>query len=680
MERQLTRTSKIERKLNLREDLVCILPALVVVAVLVIWTCMDGGFQPTVWYPGTVLILALLALMFYVRSLNWQRLSITVRIAVLSLLLYTLWNYLSILWAQDKGPAWDGANRTLLYLLIFVLFACWAYRPRAAALILGCWTSASFVIATVILVRLPHIQSQTLFIGERLAEPAGYTNAAAAGWMMAFWPALLLASQRMVPYFFRGIFAGGAVILFDVTLLSQSRGMLFASIIVFILLFVVVRQRVRLLVTMIPIVAGIFATAPALLDVSQELREQPNDVVLNSVASPVILAACLVGIVIMIAGVGEKYLPLKSSFLAKAHHVIGAFGLSATLIGLIVTLAIIGNPVQHVQSGWSSFKRGYTIKDNHEDMRLTAGLGSDRYDLYRVGFSNFTRHPLIGIGSDNFALPYLIEGRSDEQPRYPHSLELRALLQTGLIGASLLLLAIGAACVGALLAIRRLTSFGAALASGGLLVFVYWLVHGSVDWFWEFPSLGGSAFAMLGLACGLLPQRPLASISTNFSGSYLKHMLAGGLAVAFIIAGVVLVLPWFAARDVQDASQNWPTNPAAAYRQLERSAHLNPLSDQPYLVAGAIASQQRNWKLATKEFELALARQPRRTHAWLELGALASTQGKRGEAKFALKRAVALSPRDYIARSALQRVVEGQRVSVTSLNASIIQRMNQLVR
>ncbi len=42
-----------------------------------------------------------------------------------------------------------------------------------------------------------------------------------------------------------------------------------------------------------------------------------------------------------------------------------------------------------------------------------------------------------------------------------------------------------------------------AAASVATVSVLYWLIHGSLDWFWEFPALGGAAFAMLGLAAGL---------------------------------------------------------------------------------------------------------------------------------------------------------------------------------
>ncbi len=51
-----------------------------------------------------------------------------VRIALGALAAYTALSYLSILWAAVPGEAWEGANRTLLYLLVFALFACWRQR------------------------------------------------------------------------------------------------------------------------------------------------------------------------------------------------------------------------------------------------------------------------------------------------------------------------------------------------------------------------------------------------------------------------------------------------------------------------------------------------------------------------------------------------------------------------
>ncbi len=78
---------------------------------------------------------------------------------------------------------------------------------------------------------------ETLFSDERLSYPAGYPNATAAQWLMAFWPALLLARGARLPWAVRGLFAGGAVVLADVALLSQSRGSLYAMAVMVALVF-----------------------------------------------------------------------------------------------------------------------------------------------------------------------------------------------------------------------------------------------------------------------------------------------------------------------------------------------------------------------------------------------------------------------------------------------------------
>src|SRR5208282_6780207 len=103
-----------------------------------------------------------------------------------------------------------------------------------------------------------------------------------------------------------------------------------------------------------------------------------------------------------------------------------------------------GNPVTRVRHGWDTFKSGYAAT-NSSGSRLTSGLGSNRYDFYRVALDEFAAHPLLGIGADNFQQQYLAHGRSRETPHYPHSVELRTLTETGLVGALLALVGLGAA-------------------------------------------------------------------------------------------------------------------------------------------------------------------------------------------------------------------------------------------
>ena len=47
---------------------------------------------------------------------------------------------------------------------------------------------------------------------------------------------------------------------------------------------------------------------------------------------------------------------------------------------------------------------------NGSGNRLLSGLGSNRYDFYRVALDEFVAHPLVGIGADNFQQQYLARG------------------------------------------------------------------------------------------------------------------------------------------------------------------------------------------------------------------------------------------------------------------------------
>ena len=111
-------------------------PALVAVALLVVWATRPGrlpahplgaGRADRAGAAGDRAVAVV--------RLRLAEIPAPVRVAVLCLAAYTALSFLSILWAGVPGDAWEGANRTLLYLLVFALFACLApaRRERGAA-------------------------------------------------------------------------------------------------------------------------------------------------------------------------------------------------------------------------------------------------------------------------------------------------------------------------------------------------------------------------------------------------------------------------------------------------------------------------------------------------------------------------------------------------------------------
>jgi tetratricopeptide (TPR) repeat protein len=144
-------------------------------------------------------------------------------------------------------------------------------------------------------------------------------------------------------------------------------------------------------------------------------------------------------------------------------------------------------------------------------------------------------------------------------------------------------------------------------------------------------------------------------------------------------AGAIsLAAPWFSQLQIQQAAHVWVTQPQRAYALLNGAAQLDPLSEEPYLVAGSIAARLDDLPLADHEFSLALGRAPGNVYATLERGAIASTLGQRAQALVLLARAAALDPFDPLTQAALRLARHGQLVSVGELNRAILLGARQL--
>src|SRR5262249_54157391 len=237
----------------------------------------QGRLRVSVWGPGALIVLALLVVALLVVPVRWGHVPLAVRVAIVGITAFTLWSYASILWSSDPGAALLGANRTLLYAYVFALLALWPQRRSTAAVILGAWTLAIIVLAVVTTVRMGTGAPRALFLDDRLQYPTGYPNAAAAVFLMALWPAITLGAARDVPWWLRGLFAGGAVALADLGLLTLSRGALFTVPVVIVVLFAFVPGRLRNGAVFVVVGIAVAAAVPTLLHVSDVLVKPRAD-------------------------------------------------------------------------------------------------------------------------------------------------------------------------------------------------------------------------------------------------------------------------------------------------------------------------------------------------------------------------------------------------------------------
>jgi O-Antigen ligase len=638
-------------------------------AVFVIYAVKDGGYQPTVWYPGALVLLVLAALVW-----NWhigrdEPLPRPLRAAVAALAALSAWSFVSIAWADVKGDAWDGANRTLLYLLVFSLFALLPWTAETASVLLGAFGLVVAGLGTFELSRAAaSSHPDSYFQLGRFAQPTNYQNSACALYMLAFWPALLVATRREFPIPVRALGTSACALLVELALLCQSRAWIIALPVTLVVYLVAVGRPARTLVFLVPAAIALAVAAPTLTAVFAAIRDR-NDIA-GAVASArnavlVSLVACFVtGFVLSVLDRRVEHAGLR---LAARRTVIGAW-LLCLLAGVALAAGKLEHPIARVEHEWRSFKN---VQPGSRRSYFSTGLGGTRYDIWRVAIREVERAPLIGVGVDNFAVDYLRERRSQEEPQYPHSLELRLLAQTGVVGAALFAVFLAAVAL-ALARLSALPELGRASAGCIVALFAYWLVHGSVDWFWEMPVLGGVAFSSLGIAVGLARPRRAEGAPANRGAR-----LPVALVVAALAAPVALsfALPWLAAAEVDSAASTWRTQPNEAFRRLSLARRLNPLSDEPDLVAGAIASRLGEHRRMRVAFDRALGRNSQNWYANFELALLDATAGRRSAALRRLSAARRLNPREPEITFLGQEIHQGRHISPSSLDEVFLARI-----
>jgi O-antigen ligase/polysaccharide polymerase Wzy-like membrane protein len=641
-----------------------LLPSLLAISV-VLWFAADkGGFRGTTWMPATLLLGA--GLVVCLAALPRPRPARAALAAILLLAGYGVFCLLSMLWADQPELAWDAGNRTLLYTLILALCALWPLRGRSAAVVLGVFGLAVAAIALIELLKTSGADQAGQFFDEaRFAGPVGYTNANVGLWMLGLLPCVVLAGRRGVPVLLRGLFLGAAGLLAGAALLGQSRGWLMALPLVALLAIVVVPGRGRTIVALAAVGAAIALILGPLLDVYSELRaSQPPGAVFDSALRALLLAGAGLAVLGALAAVVDERVQVPA---ARARRISAAAVAVAAVaaVGVVAGYAVVErNPFTAASDAWHEFKQGgYSPTD--PSGRLTAGFSTYRYDYWRVAWSEFEDAPLLGAGADNFGRAYLRRGESPQRPQFPHSTEMVALAETGVVGALLLGGAFLCALLGALPGRRRDDLAGAA-AGAGLLMFGYWLLHGTLDRFWEFPALSGPALAGLGVGVAVargLKEDAEEPASPVARGRVLVVACAGGLLLA-----MSMVAPWLSQRDHRAAIAAAETNPEAALERLDRAAELNRLSPAPDRTAGLIELRRGHPNAAVHELRQASERDPGDSDLHFLLGLAESEAGRPRQAIRLVREALTLAPRDHVAEAVLRELRRAGRLDPLRLD------------
>ena len=626
----------------------------------------EAGFHPTAWYAAGLFLLGLLAVSLF--TLGAPRgLPRTVLAALVLFAAYTGWTYLSIIWAGRQGAAWEGANRTAVYLVVLALFALWPFDARGVRIVLGALGLGIAGLGLVELLRAgASAQPAGFFIDVRFSEPAGYMNANAALWTLGLLPCLYLAAAREVPAPLRGAALGGAGLLASLALMAQSRGWVLALPIALIAWLVFSPRRVRLLAAIAAAAAGTLAVSGPVLAIHDDYSPERLGILLADATAAVLTMAGVLALLGTAAALVDRRVSLGAAAARRLGRAVGA----------VAAVALVGACVLFVAARGQSRDQGRGLLGGVQARRRRPAGGrlalrGRRHQSLRVldrGLGGVPGAP--GGRHRRRELPGgLSETRQERRAaRYAHSLELGVLSQTGLVGALLLAGSVRRRLGG------RGTSPSACLPPAGRRRSPAPPCSGTGSCTPRSTGSGSSRHSperrspRSAWRAALGPREATASPKA-LPRSFARCGRGGSRGAGAELRGAVA-----RRARARPRPRPWRSDPSAAFERLDRAAALNPLTIRPQLTAGTIALRLGQTAVAEREFRDALRREPDEAYALLELGLIAAERGDRNRALALLERATEQHPQDDMARRALAATRAGKPVSVERVNRAILDR------
>ena len=614
-----------------------LLPLFAVTAVFGWWGWKQGAYFGVTFLPGAMVLLGLLAALLLFAP--WPgALRGPARVSLAALLALAGWTLASALWSPAPDIAIEDAQRVLLYGVAFGL-GLWLclLLGRSMLLSLTPLAAAAGVVGVITLIALWTGDDAAEFFefDATLRYPLGYRNAVAAYFLVAFFPAVVLAAGHELDWRIRGCLLAAATLMLELALLSQSRGAVFAIAIALAVLVAVHPARPRILVWLGLAIAPALLALPWLLDVFQHQGGNTAESLgpLRGACTAIALSSALSGVLGTALARRDPVIVLRaatSQLLNRALLALLALGLVAAVV---VLARAEGGPAGFIERQADELTAG-SPDLGERGSRFGLDFRSERGDLWRVALEDLAGNPITGEGAGGFRFSYLRERDSGIQPEDPHSVEMLMASELGLPGL-LLFGCFAVAATAAGLRARRLGPSAAALAAGALAAAAYWLIHASVEWFWTWPGVTLPVVFGLGAVSAPLALSPRGELMPG---------LRRGLALAALLVGLALLPFLLSDSYTRDALRGWRSDLTRAYSDLALAADLNPFSDRPLVAEAVIAEEAGDPQRALRALSEAQDRQPDEwTLYYLEARILAQIDP--AGAAGALRRAGELNPR-----------------------------------
>lgn len=577
--------------------------------VLVVLVCLaalalvfrSGAYGPADWLPFLIGLAALAIVMGVsgpsLFASRYQK-------ALLGLFAaQAVWTAASLFWAGSRANAWEETNRTLLYAVVVALiFAAVRWTgSRGLKTLVGLLTTAVTLVAVVILVRLGVTQDpMRFFLTARLNYPVTYFNGLAALLMIGFWLALCTANaaggrprtdaraadgRRTAAVLLRAaqpVLLVACVLLLETGLLPQSRGALWAFVLVIPFFVALSPNRFRALADLA------LVTLPMVL-----FWGRLNHVFITARDSPPGLRAALDG---ALHAVGYSVLIVLGCWLVTwmVERLIGPLSKRVTLwigaaLAVVVLVCAVGGIVYadhrtgglggYLSTRWNEFTSDKDTTGVSGNRFVAVGLDR-RLGQWKVAIQAFETEPLRGIGAQNFELYYDQHRTTPFDSKQPHSQPIQLLAELGVPGL-LLWLAFVALTLGYGVVLRFRSSGRAtqAVIAAAVVTVVYWFIHSSADWLWQLAGVSVPALMLLG---GLAGGGPAATRPRGRRHPVAGTVARGVVAVLGVVVMVSAALPYVSLQYSQLAART--PNLDTALARTRTAAALDRTSIQPYAV------------------------------------------------------------------------------------------------
>jgi tetratricopeptide (TPR) repeat protein len=618
-------------------DWIRLVPAGLTSAILILAIWFDGAFDVRYWAPLGLLALAVLCTMLISGGLRLPR-SPALRTALAAIWGFAAWCLLSALWADSANQALVGGLRTVLYAALATVAATSLSRPGDRRAIAYGLVGGVGLIAVVTLLDV-RFDGEDSFLAGRLNEPIGYRNASAAVLAFATWPLIGLAAQRGLNSLVRVASFAGTVLVLGLILTTQSRGVLIGLALGGLVSLAIGPDRLRRFWIAAAAVVPVAIASGTLLEpyhlftdgltvTAESIEDTGNALLLMT------LAAALAAIPAVVLDNGQRPAP---GFDRVARRIAAAGVALVVAVGLVGGLVAIGNPIDYADEKIEEFKD--IDPDAPTGTTRLGSVGGQRYDLWRIALDEWADNPIAGAGEGSYPFAYYEERRTDRNIADVHSLPMRVLAETGLIGALLF----GAFLIAIGIRIARNASRGvlddrrwiAAATAGATTIFAQTLT----DWLWLLPGLMGIGFVALGLAAA-------EEEEPETEPRHVPRPARAGVAALLVVAICATVLLYLSDLYVRKARFEAVADPGQSLEYARTAADLNPTAITPLFLQASALETQGDREAARAALDDALDKEPNNFVTLALLGDLEVRDGDPEAARAYYEEALALNPRD----------------------------------